>query len=193
MFIKYISGPLCCVSWIMMTLKCQTSFQVYTYITCLFNSCRWKINALNITLAIPVWEMIKYIVCFLRNIRCRRWSNVTCFLIGVLVFIIGYYYWSIRPGTQVTSQFVLKKDLTSLAPLEDNYVKMREKDDGQVRKKRTVLSVPWELNDQNVRGYAIQGRRFSMEDRMEVVTNISVGNDLVNVYAVLDGHGGEVC
>lgn len=48
----------------------------------------------------------------------------------------------------------------------------------------------WELKEGGIAAYAIQGRRPRMEDRFVVIENIE--DTGVAVYAVFDGHGGEV-
>jgi protein phosphatase 1L len=52
-------------------------------------------------------------------------------------------------------------------------------------------NVSWELKTDNVSVYAVQGRRQKMEDRFVVDENIDGCG--VSLYAVFDGHGGEVC
>lgn len=48
----------------------------------------------------------------------------------------------------------------------------------------------WELKEGNVAAYAVQGRRLNMEDRF--VINEDINNTGVSLFAVFDGHGGEV-
>ena len=48
----------------------------------------------------------------------------------------------------------------------------------------------WEYNAENVAVYAIQGRRPRMEDRF--VVNENFQDTGVSLYAIFDGHGGEV-
>ena len=48
----------------------------------------------------------------------------------------------------------------------------------------------WELKQDNVGVYAIQGRRPHMEDRFNVVSDHD--NSGTSVFGVFDGHGGEV-
>lgn len=48
----------------------------------------------------------------------------------------------------------------------------------------------WELREGEVSAYAVQGRRPKMEDRF--VVNDNIDNTGVALFAVFDGHGGEV-
>lgn len=48
----------------------------------------------------------------------------------------------------------------------------------------------WELKEGYVAAYAIQGHRSHMEDRF--VVNEDINNTGVSIFAVFDGHGGEV-
>lgn len=48
----------------------------------------------------------------------------------------------------------------------------------------------WELKEKNVAAYALQGRRRRMEDRF--VVNENINNTGVSLFAIFDGHGGEV-
>lgn len=48
----------------------------------------------------------------------------------------------------------------------------------------------WELKEGNVAAYAVQGRRLNMEDRF--VINEDINNTGISLFAVFDGHGGEV-
>lgn len=48
----------------------------------------------------------------------------------------------------------------------------------------------WELREGDVAAYAVQGRRPKMEDRF--VVNDNVNDTGVALFAVFDGHGGEV-
>lgn len=48
----------------------------------------------------------------------------------------------------------------------------------------------WELKEGNVAVFAVQGRRPKMEDRF--VVNENINGTGVHLYAVFDGHGGEV-
>jgi len=48
----------------------------------------------------------------------------------------------------------------------------------------------WELQEGDVAAYAVQGRRPKMEDRF--VVNDDINGTGVSLYAVFDGHGGEV-
>lgn len=49
----------------------------------------------------------------------------------------------------------------------------------------------WELRERTVAAYAVQGRRPRMEDRF--VVNENINNTGVSLFAIFDGHGGEVC
>lgn len=51
-------------------------------------------------------------------------------------------------------------------------------------------SSTWEQTEDNVSVYAIQGRRPRMEDRF--VMNTDISGTGISLYAVFDGHGGEV-
>lgn len=48
----------------------------------------------------------------------------------------------------------------------------------------------WELRDKYITAYAIQGHRNHMEDRF--VVNSNIDNTGVSIFAIFDGHGGEV-
>lgn len=48
----------------------------------------------------------------------------------------------------------------------------------------------WELREGYVAAYAVQGHRARMEDRF--VVNDDISNTGVSLFAVFDGHGGEV-
>lgn len=52
-----------------------------------------------------------------------------------------------------------------------------------------VDKLSWELKENNVAVYAVQGRRPRMEDRF--VVNENINNTGVSLFAVFDGHGGE--
>lgn len=55
---------------------------------------------------------------------------------------------------------------------------------------KDALSKNWSHESKNVAVYAIQGKRSRMEDRYVVNTNI---NDTgVSLFAIFDGHAGEV-
>ncbi|XP_057336141.1 protein phosphatase 1L [Microplitis mediator] len=49
--------------------------------------------------------------------------------------------------------------------------------------------VSWELEQNNVAAYAVQGHRDHMEDRF--IVNNDIDNTGVSLFAVFDGHGGE--
>lgn len=53
-----------------------------------------------------------------------------------------------------------------------------------------VDKLSWELKDSTVAAYAVQGRRPRMEDRF--VVNQNINNTGVSLFAIFDGHGGEV-
>lgn len=48
----------------------------------------------------------------------------------------------------------------------------------------------WDFKEENVAVYAVQGRRPRMEDRF--VVNEDINDTGVSLFAVFDGHGGEV-
>lgn len=48
----------------------------------------------------------------------------------------------------------------------------------------------WELKEGYISAYAVQGRRARMEDRF--VVNDDINDTGVSLFAVFDGHGGEV-
>lgn len=50
--------------------------------------------------------------------------------------------------------------------------------------------ISWELEQNNVAVYAVQGHRDHMEDRF--IVNNDIDRTGVSVFAVFDGHGGEV-
>lgn len=50
--------------------------------------------------------------------------------------------------------------------------------------------ISWELKQGYVAAYAVQGHRAHMEDRF--VINEDISNTGVSLFAVFDGHGGEV-
>ena len=49
----------------------------------------------------------------------------------------------------------------------------------------------WKLKQEYAAVYAVQGHRPSMEDRF--VLNEEIGDTGVALFAIFDGHGGEVC
>jgi len=53
-----------------------------------------------------------------------------------------------------------------------------------------AVKLSWELKQDNIAAYAVQGHRARMEDRF--VVNEDVNNTGVSLFAVFDGHGGEV-
>jgi len=53
------------------------------------------------------------------------------------------------------------------------------------------FSKTWEFKNNNVAVYSIQGRRDHMEDRFEVLTDL-VNRSHPSIFAIFDGHGGEV-
>jgi len=55
---------------------------------------------------------------------------------------------------------------------------------------KEALSKNWKFEGKNVALYAIKGRRSHMEDRYVINTNIM--NTGVSLFAIFDGHGGEV-
>lgn len=52
------------------------------------------------------------------------------------------------------------------------------------------VKLSWELKQGNIAAYAVQGHRARMEDRF--VVNENLNNTGVSLFAVFDGHGGEV-
>ncbi|KAK7945663.1 hypothetical protein WMY93_001391 [Mugilogobius chulae] len=52
------------------------------------------------------------------------------------------------------------------------------------------FSKTWEFKNNNVAVYSIQGRRDHMEDRFEVLTDIT-NKSHPSIFAIFDGHGGE--
>ncbi|KAL6467660.1 hypothetical protein MHYP_G00233370 [Metynnis hypsauchen] len=52
------------------------------------------------------------------------------------------------------------------------------------------FSKTWELKNNNVAVYAIQGRREHMEDRFEVLTDL-LNKSHPSIFGIFDGHGGE--
>lgn len=53
-----------------------------------------------------------------------------------------------------------------------------------------ALSKNWKYEGKNVALYAIKGRRSHMEDRYVIKTNIM--DTGISLFAIFDGHGGEV-
>lgn len=53
-----------------------------------------------------------------------------------------------------------------------------------------VDKLSWELKEKSVAAYAVQGRRPRMEDRF--VVNQNINSTGVSLFAIFDGHGGEV-
>lgn len=53
-----------------------------------------------------------------------------------------------------------------------------------------VGKLSWELKEGSVAAFAVQGRRPRMEDRF--VVNENINSTGVSLFAVFDGHGGEV-
>lgn len=53
------------------------------------------------------------------------------------------------------------------------------------------FSKTWEFKNNNVAVYSIQGRRDHMEDRFEVLTDIT-NKTHPSIFGIFDGHGGEV-
>lgn len=53
-----------------------------------------------------------------------------------------------------------------------------------------AVKLNWELKQGQIAAYAVQGHRARMEDRF--VVNEDVNNTGVSLFAVFDGHGGEV-
>lgn len=52
------------------------------------------------------------------------------------------------------------------------------------------LNFNWELKQDRTAAYAVQGHRARMEDRF--VVNEDINNTGVSLFAIFDGHGGEV-
>lgn len=52
------------------------------------------------------------------------------------------------------------------------------------------IKLSWELKQDHVAAYAVQGHRARMEDRF--VVNDDINNTGVSLFAIFDGHGGEV-
>lgn len=50
--------------------------------------------------------------------------------------------------------------------------------------------ISWELREGYVAAYAVQGHRAHMEDRF--VVNDDINNTGVSLFAIFDGHGGQV-
>ncbi|XP_048746852.1 protein phosphatase 1L-like [Ostrea edulis] len=55
--------------------------------------------------------------------------------------------------------------------------------------KRSEPTATWELQKDGAAGYAIQGRRPHMEDRLNIVSDLEQTG--TSIYGVFDGHGGE--
>lgn len=55
---------------------------------------------------------------------------------------------------------------------------------------KSYVGQSWELKEENLAVYAVQGRRLRMEDRF--VVNENIKNTGVSLYAIFDGHGGDV-
>lgn len=55
---------------------------------------------------------------------------------------------------------------------------------------KDALSRNWKFEGKNIGVYAIKGRRSQMEDRFVIKSNIM--NTGISLFAVFDGHGGEV-
>lgn len=53
------------------------------------------------------------------------------------------------------------------------------------------FSKTWGFKSHNVAVYSIQGRRDHMEDRFEVLTDLA-NRSHPSIFAIFDGHGGEV-
>ncbi|XP_028047839.1 protein phosphatase 1L isoform X2 [Monomorium pharaonis] len=51
------------------------------------------------------------------------------------------------------------------------------------------MKVYWELKQDHIAAYAVQGHRARMEDRF--VVNEDINNTGISVFAIFDGHGGE--
>lgn len=54
----------------------------------------------------------------------------------------------------------------------------------------TGIKLNWELKQDHIAAYAVQGHRARMEDRF--VVNDDMNNTGVSLFAIFDGHGGEV-
>lgn len=52
------------------------------------------------------------------------------------------------------------------------------------------MKLSWELKQRHIAAYAVQGHRARMEDRF--VVNEDMNNTGVSLFAIFDGHGGEV-
>lgn len=52
------------------------------------------------------------------------------------------------------------------------------------------MKLSWELKQGYIAAYAVQGHRARMEDRF--VVNQDMNNTGVSLFAIFDGHGGEV-
>jgi len=52
------------------------------------------------------------------------------------------------------------------------------------------IKLSWELKQDHIAAYAVQGHRARMEDRF--VVNEDTNNTGVSLFAIFDGHGGEV-
>jgi len=52
------------------------------------------------------------------------------------------------------------------------------------------IKLSWELKQDHIAAYAVQGHRARMEERF--VVNEDMNNTGVSLFAIFDGHGGEV-
>ena len=101
-------------------------------------------------------------------------------LIGALIIIVCIYIQAV----EVWSRSLVNKLRLSLSRSGQSRIQKSQffNDD--------LESSSWDIKEETVALYAVQGRRPKMEDRFVVSKNINGTG--VSLFAVFDGHGGEV-
>lgn len=110
----------------------------------------------------------------------------TLFLLCISLALWSYFFHTDEVKT------IVKSSRDAVKMVKGKVAEMMQNDRlGGLNVLDAEFSKTWEFKNNNVAVYSIQGRRDHMEDRFEVLTDIS-NKSHPSIFGIFDGHGGEV-
>lgn len=122
-------------------------------------------------------------VSIVRWYRLNRTSCHSAFAIVFLTIVVGFlcakgFFFRIARRARQSIEETVATRVDQIASRFDDALTVNYK------------KATWELVNENVGMYALQGRRSTMEDRFTIVDNLE--QTCISLYGVFDGHGGDV-
>lgn len=110
----------------------------------------------------------------------------TLFLLCISLALWSYFFHTDEVKT------IVKSSRDAVKMVKGKVAEMMQNDRlGGLNVLDAEFSKTWEFKNNNVAVYSIQGRRDHMEDRYEVLTDIT-NKSHPSIFGIFDGHGGEV-